>query len=153
GRLLHKGFAPNMSQYNWPQDPRNQAPSPYTPGYGGYSSFDDGLGPARTAGVMLFVLGGLGILMSMCLVGGGAMIQQVIQSQPNIRQQMGGLEPDVLRIVMLVLGGAGVLVSIVYIVLGVFVRKGSLAATIIAMVLTVLIELYCIFNLFVSLSR
>src|SRR5439155_15226129 len=129
-----------MSQPPWPQDPRNTSGSPYVPGY--YAqSWDDGLGKSRAAGVMLFVVGGLGILISFCLAGVGAMVQQVIESQPNFRQQMGGMQSDVIRVVMLVLAGCCLLLSIGFIVLGVFVRRGGLISTIIAIVLASLVEL------------
>jgi len=145
-----------MSQYPsippFQQQPGAGGGSPYQMGYG-FPSYDDGLGPARSAGIMLFVIGGIGILLSLCLAGVGAMLQQVLEKSPELREQMAGISPDVLRILFLVFAGCGVVLSIVMIVLGAFVRRGGLISAVIAIVLSSLIALYFVGNMIVTMVQ
>jgi len=143
-----------MSQY--PSIPPYQTPggaAQYPTGYRG--AYDDGLGPARAAGVMLFVVGGLGILGSLCLAVVGAMFQQLM-AQPDFARGFGeasDMSTEFAKIIFLILAGLGVLFSVIVIVLGAFVRKGGMASTIIALILISLAELYCAFNMFYTFGK
>jgi len=67
-------------QYNPTQ--RMSYQSPYQPPQTNYPNFDyyqpDALAPARRAGLLMYVMGALLILSSLCCGGVGAMLPQVI---------------------------------------------------------------------------
>ena len=124
-------------------------PSPYQPPQPNYSQFNyyqqDTLAPARRAAVLMFVLGALAIAGSFCCGGSVAMLPQLMQN-PEFSSRMEripGATEDVMRVGMIMLSVLSLVVGVVFIVLGMFVRRGSKVATIISMVLAILSILFC----------
>ena len=117
--------------------------SPYQPPTG-YSNFDyyqpDLLAPARRASLLMFILGGLALLSSLCCVGVGTMVPQLMQ-QPEFAQRMQSIpnaSPEMLRMAFIAMGSISILFAIAMIVLGVFVRRGGKGAIVTALVLNVI---------------
>lgn len=138
-----------MTQY--PGDPY-QPPQPYQLPYGqpyGVGQAPDALSPARRASLLMFILGGLTLLGSLCCGLVGAMIPNLIAEQPEIMQDIQlpvEVTPNVLQIVMIVLAALIFLYGVLTLVLANFVRRGSKGATITAMILAVLVILYLTLN-------
>jgi len=136
-----------MSQY---PPPYNQPP--VQPNYGYdfsyYQSADDQLGPARRAGVMMFVIGGLLALGGLCCGIGGAFapLDEVIAQNPALASAP-GVTPDMLKFAIIIMGVLGVIFGIVMIVLGYFVRGGGMVPIVIAIVLVALATLFTLINL------
>ena len=122
-----------------PQPPPGQAPQfDYY-----YQQQPDYLGPARKAATLLFVLGAFSIIGSFCCIGASFSVQRLMQ-MPEFSQKMSevpGMTAEMLRAVTLIAGVGSLIFGVLYIILGVFVRRGSKAATITAMVLTSLATL------------
>jgi hypothetical protein len=100
----------------------------------GYDDFQDPLKPARRAGILMYVLGGLTLLSSFCCVGIGVTLvrqPQLFSEMPTARQVSPGE----------VFGESAVAlaVAIVLLVLGNFVRRGSKGAIVLTLVLSSLL--------------
>jgi hypothetical protein len=135
----------------------SQYPSPYTPppspNYGGYDfnyyqPMQDPLAPAKKASIMLYVLGALVLLPSMCCGLVGLSIPTMIAQQPAAFSELSasGMTPQAMQTVLIVGGVVGLLIAVAMIVLGRFVRRGSAAPAVTAIVLVALIGLYLLLN-------
>ena len=117
---------------------------PYTPptNYAaGYDYGPDPLGPAKRAGILMYVLGGMTFVSSFCCVGAGVSLPKLMADQPEAfaeLQQIPNASMGTIQVAMFVLAGLVFFVGLIMIVLGTFVRGGSKGAIITAMVLTVL---------------
>lgn len=141
-----------MTQY-----PNPYQPPPGAPGFDYYRPVPrDPLAPAKRASIMLFVFGGLAVLAGICagvVVWLVPLDQIVRQAQSSLSpQQLSQLPPgmsleQVIRIGYTVLGILGVGFGILLLCLGPFVRRGGRGSTITAIVLFVLIGLFCLLNL------
>jgi hypothetical protein len=123
----------------------------YSGGYGGYDAAQQLLGPCRRASVLIFVLAGLGALAGFCL----AAVFPALPLEQAMQQQGLTLPPgqtlDSFRHAAMVTGVVIVVVSVVYIVLGVLVRRASKGAAITAIVLTILALIYLVLSILASL--
>lgn len=110
------------------------------------------LRPAKIASVILWVLGGVGMLCGVC-VGAVAWVlpldrtvQEIrLKLTPDQEQQLGNV--DLVQVLKIIFTGAGALAliaSIMLIITAAFVRKGSRGAAITALVECILIVLWCI---------
>lgn len=132
----------------------SQYPPPYQPPQPGYATppgyppmSPSVLGPARRAGILMFVLGGLSVLGGLCCGISGSMIEQIIAQQPAMAQDLPPeATPEVLRIGLLVVAAVSVVYGIGLVVLGLFVRKNSKAAIITSIVVAGLTLLYLAFT-------
>jgi len=135
----------------------SQYPSPYTPpptqNYGGYDfnyyqPVQDPLAPAKKASIMLYVLGALVLLPSACCGVVGLMVPAMIAQQPAAFSELSasGMSPEVAQTVLIAGGVVGLLIAIVMIVLGRFVRRGTVAPAVTAIILVGLIGLYLLIN-------
>jgi hypothetical protein len=138
------------SPYLPPQLPYTSAPAPEGPAPAG---------PARKAAILLFVLGGLGAAMGLCM---GSLIWVVPSESPQMQklveqlvrtQQIPplGISADrLVRITYTVLGLISIAIGIVLVVLGFFVRRAGKAATVTATILCGLATLYVTVNVLVA---
>jgi hypothetical protein len=141
-----------MSQY---------PPSPYTtpnayPANYGFDPMGAYLAPGRRASLMMFIMGGLGFACGICmgLVGAFAPVATLLQQGGMDLAQFGdvGMPPEqFLKIMYIVGGGMALLASLILIVLGFFVRRGSMVATIIAIIICGLGSLFLLVNTFTGL--
>lgn len=132
-----------MTQYQSPYSLPNYYPAGYDP----MSAY---LGPARRAGVLMFVLGGLGMACGVCL-GISALItpieSMISASGMNVPELPPGMSIGQLMRIAYVVMAVGLLIqSILMIVLGVFVRRGSVGAIITSLVICVLVTLFLLIN-------
>ena len=128
------------------QTPYPFSPQPFPPGSLQYQIPNDPLGPARRAGVMLLVLGGLVLLAGVC---GGVMAAIVPFDQIPIPPELNtahlppGLSiPQAMRNGCLTMCKAGLPTGICLLVLGYFTRKGARWASISGIVVCGLLLLY-----------
>jgi hypothetical protein len=140
----------------------SQYPSPYQPPTPQYPmSFDynqpagDVLGPNRWAGGMMFAVAALMMIGAFCCAGLGAVMPSMMAQHPEafaeINAQFPEITAEMWRTALIVLGVLVVIMSVVMIALGVFVRRGSKAAVVMSIVLTVLALLYFVISTLVSL--
>src|SRR5689334_5803025 len=127
-----------MSQYpQYPQGPQQQ---PNWPGHLGYGAgFFDPLAKAKRAGTLMIVLGVLGLLCGGMAGWTGANWDQVLQMYPP---EMRSAMSEVKASSMIVAGEVMAGVSLVMLLLGFFVRRGSKGAMIAGVVLSGLLLLY-----------
>jgi hypothetical protein len=136
-----------MSQY-----PPPYSQPPVQPNYGYdfsyYQSQDDLLAPARRAGVMMFVIGGLLALGGLCCGGLGAFapIEQVMAQNPMLNSTP-GMTVEILKMGIIVMGVLALLFGLAMLVLGYFVRGGGIIPVVIAIVLVALATLFNLVNL------
>jgi len=136
-----------MSQY-----PPPYSQPPVQPNYGYdfsyYQSQDDLLAPARRAGVMMFVIGGLLALGGLCCGGLGAFapIEEVMAQNP-ILNSTPGMTVEILKMGIIVMGVLALLFGMAMLVLGYFVRGGGIIPVVIAIVLVALATLFNLVNL------
>src|SRR5262245_46932126 len=136
-----------MSQYPSPYPgPTAYYPAPYT-----NELSLRYLAPARRASVLMFVIGGLGICCGVCcgLVGQIAPVAQIIQHSGIDLSQLdqAGISPTTfVRIIYGVMAGGTLVVSILFITLATFVRRGSTAAIITSIVLSAIALLFMLAN-------
>jgi len=126
-----------MSQYPYPPYSPGGMPQYPTP-YGQYG-YDDPFAPARRAGITLYIVAALTLLMGTCA---GVLVASLpeLMKNPDFASHfanMPGFNPEALRasllprvVVMLVLG-------VVLIVLGVMTSRGSMMGAVIALVVTI----------------
>src|SRR4051812_13194090 len=131
-------------------------PSPYQPPQGPYPNFDyyqpDVLAAARRASILMFVLGALSMLGSFCCGGMGFLMPELMKN-PDFaaRFQEVGANEHMMRIGMIAIGALSFIFGLAFVVLGVFVRRGSKTATVIALVLSILAILGFVANIISSL--
>jgi len=113
----------------WPYQPPGQVPQYYA--YG-----SDPLAAARRAAVMMFVMGGLMAVGALCFGGIGLAGPEQLLAQ--MVQQAGDAEvtTEIMRLGLLAVAVAATIGSVAMIVLGVFVRRGVVGATITSIVIT-----------------
>jgi hypothetical protein len=145
-----------MTQY-----PPNYQPPPQQPPHPGYQNYyyqppPDPLAPAKRASILMFVLGGLSLCCGMC-IGIFAFIpwQQIVASSPDLAQMQSEFDklpftPNMLFAIMAVIALAP---GVLYIILGLFLRKGSMIAAITSIVLTLLWVLMCLLSIVTSFAR
>src|SRR5689334_1894702 len=94
----------------------------------GYGPADDGLGPCRRASVLMFVLGALGVLLGACLAGVVPAIpwERMFQQQGMTLPEGQSLESFQREAV--ISGVVFLVVAILYVVLGVMVRRANKGA-------------------------
>src|SRR4051812_3390930 len=84
-----------MSQYPTPYQTPQPWPQPSQPG--------TAPPPARRAGILLFILGGLAIVSSLCCGSAGGMLPRVLSQNPELAQQIPPeVTPEFLRLGLLV---------------------------------------------------
>jgi hypothetical protein len=137
-----------------------QYPSPYSlpppPDFGAYHQAADVLAPARRAGVMLFVIGGLFAAFALCN-GGYALVvsPEEIRRSMELMQSAGAqpspFTPETLRTINVVSAAVILALGLGFILLGVFVRRGSTAAAVTAVILAGLVEALFLLMLLASL--
>ena len=138
-----------MSQYP-PPSPYNQPP--LQPNYGYdfsyYQSPEDLLAPAKRAGVMMYVIGGLLALGGLCCGGVGvvAPVDEIMAQSPMLNSAP-GVTAEMLKVAIVVMGVLGFLFGVALIVLGYFVRGGGMIPIVIAIVLVALAVLFNLLNL------
>ena len=143
-----------MSQYPSPYSPPPD-PQQYTYTQANYGNYGHNpyeaelLRPARRAGLMMSILGGLMFLAGVCCVGMGLAFpwDQLLAQQPAMGQQLqealGGMPVEqAMRIVATTIGVVGLVFGIAQVVLGIFVRRGSLGAAVTGIVVVCLVLLY-----------
>ncbi len=137
-----------MSQY--PQPPYVPPPQPdYGYDFRYYQpQQQDPLTPARRAGLMMFVLGGLIILPSFCCGAMGLALPALMAQQPGVFSEMSaaGLTPEAIQVTLVVAAGVALFAGVIMIVLGRFVRSGAMGAIVTAIVLATLLALYLLLN-------
>lgn len=130
-------------------------PPPYQPPQGplGYQSpqpaYYDGLAPARRAAVLCWVLGGLGLCCGACMsvVAFLAPMDKIAaQGQsvlsPEQQQALGNIDlAQMLKVLYASMGIAAIVISILLLILGVFVRRGSRGGIITTIVVFICIAL------------
>ena len=133
------------------------SPAPYTPpsqyaaGYDYYQN--DPLAPARRAGMLMYLIGGVGLLSSFCCIGMGAMLPTLMAQQPEAFaevQQIPQATPEFIQRSLFIFGGIIFIGGIGLILLGRFVRDGSKGAIITSMVLSILATLLLVIWLLFS---
>jgi hypothetical protein len=115
----------------------------------------DPLAPARRASNMMYVLGGLLLLLGTC-IGGFVLALPELMKQPEFAramQQTPELMSERFRTTGLVQSAALVVLGIVLVVLAIIVRRGGKGAAITAMVLASLVTLYLSLELVVLVAR
>lgn len=134
-----------MSQYPSPYQP----PVPTGPMYGYDPALDAALAPARRAGILMFILGGLLFLGGVCCVGVGALLPQLMQQQPEAFRELEnmpeGVTIEMIRTAIIAVSAAGIVYALAFVVLGIFVRKGSTGAIITTLIMSVLAVLLLAF--------
>lgn len=131
-----------MSQYPSPYSP---PPGPYSQGgYGyGWNPYDQYLAPARRAGVLMIILGALAMTCGTCALGFSyTPTDQLPAEQQEAFRQM---EEQVGMSLMTYMrwAGAGLMVpGVAFVLIGVWVRRGTRAAIVTAMVAAGLAVLY-----------
>jgi hypothetical protein len=138
-----------------------QQPSPYSQPPIGYQPYapttGDPMAPARYASILMIVLGILMLLLGGCMGIVGAMLPTILDKMPPEQVRvMQDLEANThLSATALFVGLAIFLgvIALMYIVVGVFVRRGGLGSVITGIVLTVLTVLYLLLNAIGSLAQ
>lgn len=139
-----------------------QQPSPYSQPPIGYQGayppiVGDPMAPARHSSILMIILGVLLLLLGACMGIVGAMLPTVIDKMPPEQTKLlSELESTThVSAGMLFMGLAIFLavIAILYIVVGIFVRRGGLGWVITGIVLTVLTVLYLLLNAVGSLFQ
>ncbi len=136
-----------MSQY-----PSPYSPPPVPPNYGYdfnyYQPQQDVLAPAQRAGMMLYVVGGLILLPSLCCGAMGLALPAIMAQEPSLFSEVSasGMSPEGLQTTLMIAAGVTLLLGVVLIVLGRFVRRGSMGAAVTGSILAVLVFLYLVLN-------
>lgn len=137
-----------MSQY---PPPYQQPPYPNQGPFDFYRPAANPLGPARRASVLMFVLGGLGLMCGAFITFGGLVLTpEMIAQSPNSAQfhefetQFSGIS---IRAAVIAMGILFLLPSILYAIMGFFVRSGKMASVVLSLVLTGITVLLSLFGL------
>lgn len=118
-----------------------QYPSPYQPqqpyGYDAYDPYGALKAPARRASILMFVFGGLLCACGMCCAAMAPVLQNAQLDAEQIAQfeQMETQLGMSMQALLIGMGIAGALPGIVFVILGFFVRGGSMGAVITALVI------------------
>jgi hypothetical protein len=141
-------------------------PPPYQPppgplGYQPQPGYFDPLAPAKRAAVMCWVLGALGLLCGLCLNGIAFLAPLdtlVEEARKNIPpEQLKALgNMDLAQLVKIVYAGMGIvtlLIAIVLLIVGGFVRRGGRGAIITGLVIHIGMALFCAFVILVGLIQ
>jgi hypothetical protein len=136
-------------------------PSPYTPpgpqlpmNFDYYQPQDDVMGPARRAGFLLFLLAGFALVGALGCGAAGAMFPQLIQERPDMLdrlQRIPEMTPGLIRTMFFVGAGIMLIVGVAQVILGIFVRRASKAAVIVAMILAIVAILWLLLNVLTAL--
>jgi hypothetical protein len=116
------------------------------------------LAPARRAAILMYVVSGLALLCGGCMIAvvWAVPMEQIVAAAdmplPDT-SQLGVTTEQLLRIVYTVLGIAGFAGGLAYVILAIFVHRGSVAAIIISMIITALVLLWLALNVLVSLPQ
>jgi hypothetical protein len=143
-----------MSQY--PPSPYS-APQPQ-PAHYAYAQYDAYFAPARRAGLLMFILGGIGMTCAFCMgiVAAVAPMERLIAESGVVLPSSAetGVSPETLmRLGYGIIAGGALLFSLLILILAVFVRRGSIGATITAIVIDSLIILLLGINAIGSLFQ
>ena len=134
-----------MSQYSSPYLPPSITPS--------YGAPMDVLKPARRASVMMFVMGGLMILFSSCMIGVTFMFALIppeqLQPLRDRVQSMANMSPEML---FRIAGALVLVIGMLLVGMAFFVRRGGLVSAILSTVLVGLIVLQQILSLLDALT-
>src|SRR5688572_16194551 len=106
-----------MSQYFSPQPPSLPVHRPKS---------------ARRAAVLMWVLAGFAALLAAGLLIVGVMVDQVIESDPDLRRDLedGAITTGLLRVTLFVMSAIGLGFGVGTSILAIFVHKGSVGACI-----------------------
>ncbi len=124
-----------MSQY-----PSPYSPPPVPPNYGYdfnyYQPQQDVLAPARRAGVIMFIMGGLLAIGGLCCgaVGALAPLDEIIRQNPTLSSTP-GVTPELMQVSVIVMGVLALLFGMALLILGYFVRGGGMAPVVTSIVL------------------
>lgn len=143
-----------MSQY--PNSPYS-TPQPFQYGYA-QDPFEQYLAPGRRAGTLMFILGALGLACSLCLglVMALAPIDKfVAQSGMQLpsSQEIGMSVESFLRVMYGIIAVVSLLFALILIILAFFVRRGSFAATVAAIVVDGLVLLILLINSITAIAQ
>jgi hypothetical protein len=124
-------------------------PSPYQPppqqSYPNFNFYQpDLLAPARKASMLMFLVGGLTLLSSLCCAGVGSALPRLMAERPEAFeeiQRIPNMTPELAQVFMFVLGGLAFVLGVAFLVLGAFVRRGGKGAITTAIVLSILLAL------------
>lgn len=127
-------------------------PSPYAPPQAGTYFGDPGdtiLAPARRAAMLMFVLGGLIMLLGICNGAQALVVGAEEFAKVNERFSVPGgpptpFSPETLRTMSLVMAGVTLFAGLAYVAVGAAVRRGSRGAAIGGIVLSVLAMLFAL---------
>ena len=125
--------AAEMTQY--PYTP----PTQYAAGYDYYQS--DPLAPARRAGLLMYILGGIVLLSGFCCIGMGQALPKLMAEQPEAfvgLEQIPEATPQLLQRTLYIFSGIIFVGGVGMIVLGRFVRAASKGAIITSIVIAIL---------------
>jgi hypothetical protein len=146
-----------MSQYPSPYTP----PPPQQPNYGAggydfsyYQPTEDLLGPARRASIMMFVLGGLTLLLGACNLASSLVVpaeQILAQNEAILQGQPSPLSAGTLKTISLVMAILVCVVGFTFILLGTMVRRGGMGSIIATMLIAGAIAILLLFMLVISL--
>src|SRR6185295_13925183 len=103
-----------------------------------------GLAPARRAGAMMYLVGGIVLAAALCCAGMGAMFPRIVAQQPEIMNKLGEIPeatPQRIQLALVAIGIVMLIVAILHLVLAPFVRRGSKGAIITGIVMTILLIL------------
>jgi MFS family permease len=137
-------------------------PSPYTPpgpqlpmNFDYYQPQGDVMGPARQAGFLLFLLAGLTLVCALACGGMGALFPRLIDQHPEVfekLQRIPDATPGLIRTVFFVAAGVMLVMGAAQVVLGIYVRRASKAAIIVALILAIITIGWIALNALGSLS-
>ena len=115
----------------------------------------DPLAPAKRAGLLMIVLGSLGLLCGTCFgLVGLVPIDQIIAQQAKSGQALPpGITPSMLTMIFRILAGVTLVASLIELVLGFLVRRGSAVVALIGIVFSVIIVGYFTLNTLYAVSQ
>src|SRR5688572_14332897 len=114
-------------------------PTQYAAGYDYYQT--DPLAPARRAGMLMYLIGGIVLLSGFCCIGMGQALPRLIAQQPEAfvgLEQIPEATPEFMQRSLYIFSGVVFAGGIGLILLGRFVRAGSKGAIITSIVISIL---------------
>ena len=135
-----------------------QPPTPYSQpmNFDYYGAPPDALAPARRAGALQYVVGGVVLLASFCCAGMGVLLPEMMRQRPDVfaeMQSISGAGTGFVQTTLFVLGALVFLIGVGMLVLAGFVRRGSKGAMVTSMVITSIAILLLLLNAIGSVAK